>query len=364
MLAIIGMLALVICASIFSSCTQDEYLPETNQTEEFQANDQITSETRSMSTTYYYQPTKGGGYVASNTSNDHVGGYWANGTFVSHTGGAITARVLNITGEGNHELTVRISKPGGGNFSSGGLAYVKMFAPTGPVASNSNGVPYYSGNSYVDVHVDLDSLGIDLSYGYLNLYPTINVGSDRYYAEPVLVYTQPMYNNASFAVGVTLGLANNVHVYGNDAYDNKDINNYYQCIEFCRRYYNNVYHKDIGTVNGYAKNLYSLAPGKNLASYANGNSSTTGAPRPGDILVLDGGHVNPDTGISYGHVAVIMQVGSGFIKIAQQNSGVGNPSSTNWNNPIGGQLSRNGNTISAPANTTYSVLGWVRIIEQ
>ena len=145
---------------------------------------------------------------------------------------------------------------------------------------------------------------------------------------------------------------------------NKDINNYYQCIEFCRRYYNNVYHKDIGTVNGYAKNLYSLAPGKNLASYANGNSSTTGAPRPGDILVLDGGHVNPDTGISYGHVAVIMQVGSGFIKIAQQNSGVGNPSSTNWNNPIGGQLSRNGNTISAPANTTYSVLGWVRIIEQ
>lgn len=53
MLTLIGMLTLIVCASMFTSCTQDEYLPETNQTEDFQADDQTIPETRAMTWSDY-----------------------------------------------------------------------------------------------------------------------------------------------------------------------------------------------------------------------------------------------------------------------------------------------------------------------
>lgn len=362
MLTIVGMFAIIVCASIFTACSQDDYLPEVNQTGEAQLYNQSSFVTRSMSTTYLYQPTKGGGYVAPNTSNDHVGGYWNNGTFVSHTGGAITARVLSITGEDNHELTIEISKPNGGTFSLGGLAYIKCFAPTGPIASNANGVPYSSGDSTVNLHVDLDSLGIDLSYGCLNLYPTVIVGSNRYYANPILVYTYPWYNNASFTLNTVLGKANNVEVRANGSGNmGGGIN---QCVAFCKRYYTEVYHKNLPSFQNHAKNIYYIAQNSNdLVAYANGNNSVSGAPRAGDILVFDKGTYDDEDQTWNGHVAIIVQVASSFVKIAQQNSGEGNPSTSGWSNPIGGLLTRSGNTIYQP-NASYPILGWVRVPEQ
>ena len=53
MLAIVGMIALIVCASMFTACTQDEYLPETNQTEEGLVTNDVPM-TKAMSSASYY----------------------------------------------------------------------------------------------------------------------------------------------------------------------------------------------------------------------------------------------------------------------------------------------------------------------
>jgi hypothetical protein len=53
MLTIVGMFAIIVCASMFTACSQDEYLPEVNQTEKSQADDQAIPETRALMTSYY-----------------------------------------------------------------------------------------------------------------------------------------------------------------------------------------------------------------------------------------------------------------------------------------------------------------------
>lgn len=66
------------------------------------------------------------------------------------------------------------------------------------------------------------------------------------------------------------------------------------------------------------------------------------APRIGDIICFSGG--------TYGNVGIVTEVGSNYVKIAHQNGG-----STN---PIGLNLSKSGNVISASKlGSTYKVQG-------
>ena len=84
-----------------------------------------------------------------------------------------------------------------------------------------------------------------------------------------------------------------------------------------------------------------------LVRYENGDSV---APRPGDILCLSGGK-NKE-----GHVAIIIEVTSTYIKVAQQNTGINLGTELH---AIGGELARNGNSIITPSG--YTVQGWFRI---
>lgn len=169
----------------------------------------------------------------------------------------------------------------------------------------------------------------------------------RYYAEPILIYTSPMYNT-TWTYGNILGTANGIDVKCNNTTNNLSYTNTYQCTEFCARYYSTVYSKSFSYSN--ASTWFGTASAKGLTAY---NNSGTTAPRPGDILCMQYGPGG------YGHVAIIIEVGSSYIKLAQQNTGT---STGSGYEPIGGSLSRSGNTISPPPSSpAYSVQGWLRM---
>lgn len=192
-----------------------------------------------------------------------------------------------------------------------------------------------------------------MGQGYVHFYPVFYSAQSReyYYAEPILVYTLPLYNN-NFVLGKTLGTANGVDVICNDA-DNMDGRNKYQCVQFCKRYYKQVYKKELGSFQGHARNLFGLAQSKGLVAIENGSSP----PRVGDILCFDKG-TKDDEGNYNGHVAIIMEVADSYVSIAQQNSGDGSDKMPAWY-PIGGRLTRNGNSLVAPRG--FEVQGWVRL---
>jgi hypothetical protein len=122
--------------------------------------------------------------------------------------------------------------------------------------------------------------------GIQHLYPLVISNGGRYYAEPVMVYTDPMYN-ATWTLGAVLGTVNGVEVRCNDNGDNQSSDNAYQCTEFCNRYYQQVYGKNIvntGTNGGNANTWFAAASAKGLEAFQINNSLINGEPRPGDIL--------------------------------------------------------------------------------
>jgi len=90
----------------------------------------------------------------------------------------------------------------------------------------------------------------------------------------------------------------------------------WQCVEFVKRFYYNVYRHSMPDGAGNAKYFFNpmLTQGefneqRGLYQYQNGGDVK---PLPGDILVFDEG--------KYGHVAIISEVGQGWIEVIQQNS--------------------------------------------
>lgn len=165
-----------------------------------------------------------------------------------------------------------------------------------------------------------------------------------------MVWTEPMYN-PNWTYGAVLGTVNGVEVRCNDTYDNLDYYKDNQCTEFCARYYSQIYNKTFSYSTAFT--WYGTASNKGLARYQNG-VSTSLAPRPGDILCMSGG---PG---SFGHVAIIIEVGWNYVSIAQQNSGTIGGS---WA-PIGAQLTYDPSTktISPPSSSTpFTVQGWLRM---
>lgn len=159
-----------------------------------------------------------------------------------------------------------------------------------------------------------------------------------------------------------LGDANGVAVYSNGStnYDSGvlyTINGYstgyrWQCVEFVVRYYWLKYGLQIR--GGHANTFFANAGAKGLNRFDNGSAV---APQVGDILVSEGG--------TYGHVAVVRDVGSNYVVVAQQN----------WANATSDVSTRLAMTVTwyyppvgppSPAyrvanfSSSYPVRGWVR----
>lgn len=99
----------------------------------------------------------------------------------------------------------------------------------------------------------------------------------------------------------------------------------YQCVEFVKRFYYQVYNHVMPDSYGHAKDFFdpSLADGainkaRGLRQYKNGGASR---PQPGDLLIL-----GPTKSNSFGHVVIITQVTDSGIEYIQQNPGPDRPS--------------------------------------
>ncbi len=156
--------------------------------------------------------------------------------------------------------------------------------------------------------------------------------------------------------GTLLGDFNGVNVYsnGSTSYYDDTANNYHnniytgkkwQCVEFVNRYFVSTYGIDFRQYTnlgiGHANTYYNASaniPG--VTTHANGSV----APQVGDLLCSNNG--------DNGHVAIVREVGSTYIKVTHQNW-------TNTDNDLDTELPRNGNTIGE-FGSGYHVVGLVR----
>lgn len=103
----------------------------------------------------------------------------------------------------------------------------------------------------------------------------------------------------------------------------------YQCVEFVKRFYYEVYNHKMPNSYGHAREFFnkSLSDGdfnKERAMFQFNNRSNE-KPKVDDLLVFGAAPFN-----KYGHVAVVSKVASDHIEIAQQNPGKGNPSRSKY----------------------------------
>lgn len=163
----------------------------------------------------------------------------------------------------------------------------------------------------------------------------------------------PIKANAS-SYGTILGHYNNIVNVSNykTSYYYIDFLGYeWQCAEYVNRYYYEVYGYSSWKGSGNAKDYYTNIPLKNsdIKAYENGGST---APQAGDIIVWDYSSDN-----KYGHVAIVREVGSDYIKVIQQNWG-NSPGDSSYKFSMtvsGGQY-----TVSKPSRGAGSVKGWLR----
>jgi len=94
----------------------------------------------------------------------------------------------------------------------------------------------------------------------------------------------------------------------------------YQCVEYVKRYYHNVYNHKMPNSYGHAKDLFdNTLPDvafnieRGLMQYRNVRYEK---PLVGDILVYNSSHRNP-----YGHTGIITEVSDTHIEFVQQNFG-------------------------------------------
>jgi len=92
----------------------------------------------------------------------------------------------------------------------------------------------------------------------------------------------------------------------------------YQCVEFVKRYYYEVYNHKMPNSYGHAKEFYDLSirghgfnKARGLKQFANGGIMR---PMHGDLVVFGHSDANP-----FGHVGIVSAVGSDFVEMVQQN---------------------------------------------
>jgi surface antigen len=91
----------------------------------------------------------------------------------------------------------------------------------------------------------------------------------------------------------------------------------WQCVEFIKRYYLEIYNHEMPNSYGNAVDFFDtnlkdgeLNTERDLVQFSNPSCS---APRPGEIVIFKDG---------YGHVAIISKVSDTFIEVIQQNVGL------------------------------------------
>ena len=321
-------LVMVVCLPMFIiSCRKDDVVSDENLV--FQGKSQNTSVNKPMSTssvTYGVTPSVGS-FTPSSSSSITLPGTSGCGSFY---GGMIKAKVASQSGS---SFTVEIYPQVGTTFGGSGTAYVKATSVCGTVAGTAT---YTSVNTKVTV-----TINATFAQGVTHFYPVVITSTGaRYYAEPFMVYTLPSYT-MSYVDGTVMGTVDGVEVRSTGS-SNQNSSSYYQCTEFCKRYYNSVYSLSFsgwGNADQWFSNLDTR-----FDKYVNNGSV---GPRVGDILCMDN---NPPSSTTYGHVAIITEVSATQVKIAQQNSGI------TWL-PIGGNVNRSGNNLTVSG---YTVQGWLR----
>jgi len=135
------------------------------------------------------------------------------------------------------------------------------------------------------------------------------------------------------SIGKVLDSFNGVDVYENGAVRNVNGRNTtsdgynlglkYQCVEFVKRYYYQVFHHKMPNSYGHAKEFYSIEVSdgeynsqRGLTQYKNGSISM---PKVNDILVYGAAPFN-----EFGHVAIVSKVTEESVECISQNLGQGN----------------------------------------
>lgn len=124
--------------------------------------------------------------------------------------------------------------------------------------------------------------------------------------------------NNKCASNVVVGQVNGVSAYSNGQFSGTGgvcglnyVSGYctgykWQCVEFVNRYFFSKFNKKIS--GGNANSYYTNASSKGLNRASNGG---TDKPQAGNLLCSAGG--------SYGHVAIVKEVGSNYVKVVDQN---------------------------------------------
>lgn len=127
--------------------------------------------------------------------------------------------------------------------------------------------------------------------------------------------------------GVTVfynGSVKNVHGRNTTA-DGYNLGLKYQCVEFVKRFYLEVYDHKMPNSYGHAKEFFNPAlndgdwnKDRGMWQFSNGSLMK---PRKDDVLIFGEAPFN-----DFGHIAIIIAVEKDHIEIIQQNPGIGNPS--------------------------------------
>lgn len=332
---------MIILFSMFMwSCDQQSDDLSAVVQQEMQIEGVMSQQARAVTSTTYYSTPSVGGYTPNSSSavvvRERCG---------ANNGGLLKAKLERKVG---NMYTARLSLQRWFPYINNGNAYIKANSVCGDISGYSLCSGLTNTSDYVDV-----SFTPSFITGVQHFYPLIISGSYREYAEPILIHTTPMYNS-NWGHNNVLGTVNGVEVRCNGA-TNYSIADWAtnQCVEFCQRYYLEVYGETLGSFGGAAKYFFGRASNNsNLEAITNGQKS----PRPGDILCLDGGPADAN-GNTYGHVAIIVEVGWNYVKVAHQNTGT---SGGFWL-PIGGELAYNSSTKQITTPKNYRVQGWVRM---
>jgi surface antigen len=348
--------AVVVSAVLLTSCSNDEIQPISNTAGKAVITSQNTNELTNeehlqLGSEGFQNAVAAVSYTPTPSQNNWTAtSTIATGTSCAIFQAGLRAKVIAISG---NKVTVQIQKGNGSVFGSTGTAYIKATSLCGNISGSST----IQSNFYY-ANVDF---WCTFSSGNVSFSPSITLSNGvRMYAPMITITAKEMTPPAlptqivasklgGLSVGSLYGYVSGVAVYSNgptanlNTYGaNREGNVYFgekwQCVEFMRRFYYKAYGFYISKT-GNAKTFYGNS---GLKSYPNGDSV---APQPGDILCM--------TNSGAGHVAIITEVGSNYIKVAHQN--VGGASH------IGLTLSMSGTNVNASAiGSSLSVQGWMR----
>ena len=132
-------------------------------------------------------------------------------------------------------------------------------------------------------------------------------------------------------------------------------NNYYngyrtgvnwQCVEYVNRFFKAIFGRQI--TGGNANTYYANASSKGLGRAANGG---TNKPQTGNLICSNGS--------SYGHCAIVREVGSNYLKVIQQNwSNSSSDNSKTLSMSVKSSGGKNYYSVS-PFSSSYPVVGWM-----